>query len=429
MVMATYFAHPAPRWSASNVHPAVLLADKALIVLSVFMMGGLAIFLLTGNTSSEAVDFVVKDSAIARFSWYPLYLFVAIALASYWRSFLKTIPRNPLLYALLAISIASILFSIDPGITLRRTIALVMTVLLGIYLGIRKDRVQTLIYIGIAVGILTFFHLSLIVFLPDLGVDSDTHIGAWKGFLPEKNAFGAMMTSHMIIFIGLFDLDRSRRIFWGVGVGLAAVALIGSQSTTALISALIPLGIYAIFKFLQQFPRLTLLGFYVGVICGFGVAVFTILEPDLLFGLFGKDATLTGRTEVWAMTIDAVERRPWTGYGYSAFWRDVYGPSNIIVDSLDWPVPSAHNAWIEQGLSLGVPGIILLALTTVWALVQSLMLAAQHRNPFPLMLLVQLLILSSSESAILWFHNFFHCVLFVFIVVLVSRHPGEARQR
>ena len=79
------------------------------------------------------------------------------------------------------------------------------------------------------------------------------------------------------------------------------------------------------------------------------------------------------------MTLGFFERRPWLGYGYAGFWRQNSVEAYQVQALLQWPVPSAHNAWIEQGLWFGWVGIGLLALVwlvafyRVWRLV-----AASH---------------------------------------------------
>lgn len=422
---ARHFPQSLPHRQNEAVHPAIQLADKLLIILGVFMMSGFIIFLITGNVSSESANFVEIDSPIARLSWYPLYLTIIVGVACYWRGLFRSMRQAPLLYALLLLSAASIFYSVNPDISFRRVIALFMTILFAVFLGIRPDRVQTLRYVGFAVAIMTLIHFVLIIAAPEIGVDQDQHAGAWKGFLKEKNTFGAIMTSNLIIFLSLMDLDRPRWPLWLGGVALASIGIIGSQSTTALLAGVMPIGIFALFKLSQQHRAISIVAFYFAVVAGVIFVLLTIYAPSLLLSLVGKDTTLTGRTEVWAMTMDAIERRPWTGYGYSAFWRDDYGPSYMVVEMVNWQVPSAHNAWIEQGLHLGLPGIILLGLLTIWTVIRALVLAQRHNNLFPLMLLAQLLVISTSESAVLWFHNNFHCVLFVFLVILVARRPND----
>ena len=72
----------------------------------------------------------------------------------------------------------------------------------------------------------------------------------------------------------------------------------------------------------------------------------------------GRDATLTGRTEIWAVLTGQVAERPLTGYGYGVFWEVEDGPAFWVRQATAWPVPTAHNAWLETALAIGVPATV-----------------------------------------------------------------------
>ncbi len=72
---------------------------------------------------------------------------------------------------------------------------------------------------------------------------------------------------------------------------------------------------------------------------------------------FGRDETLTGRTETWSQLVPVVGSQPLLGSGFGSFWttarRDFYEMSN------------GHNGYLDILLDLGVVG---LALFTCWLL-------------------------------------------------------------
>jgi exopolysaccharide production protein ExoQ len=79
-----------------------------------------------------------------------------------------------------------------------------------------------------------------------------------------------------------------------------------------------------------------------------------------VFGLLGKDATLTGRTQIWAAVMHRIDERPWLGYGYAATWDNTapYGPLSWIIHDAGFRPHHAHNSWLEQWLALGVVGLV-----------------------------------------------------------------------
>ena len=86
--------------------------------------------------------------------------------------------------------------------------------------------------------------------------------------------------------------------------------------------------------------------------------LFSLLDAGLFLGLIGKDPTLTGRTDIWSAVIELISERPVFGWGYRAMWV----PTDLVTMWVDmktgeWGVPSAHNAFLEVTLELGLLGL------------------------------------------------------------------------
>ena len=86
----------------------------------------------------------------------------------------------------------------------------------------------------------------------------------------------------------------------------------------------------------------------------------------------GKDPSLTGRTDIWTALMREVAERPWTGFGYQAFWGRDSIPAEWIRAETQWPVPSAHNGWIDLLIQLGWPGAIAVEATVLVAFLTTL---------------------------------------------------------
>jgi exopolysaccharide production protein ExoQ len=87
-----------------------------------------------------------------------------------------------------------------------------------------------------------------------------------------------------------------------------------------------------------------------------------IVLPVLLRFL-GKDMTLTGRTTIWSVLLTSLAKRPWLGYGYSAFWEGTKGESANAIYAMNWPRLSyAENGVLELALELGAVGVLLYVL-------------------------------------------------------------------
>jgi exopolysaccharide production protein ExoQ len=141
-----------------------------------------------------------------------------------------------------------------------------------------------------------------------------------------------------------------------------------STSTTALLSLLAGLAAVAALRVLRTGGIGTILVLAGVLLFGGGFGFIVAFSPELLFDLVGKDATLTGRTDIWAIASRLAEARPTLGYGYDAFWTPG-GPAAFIHQGVEWEMGSAHNSWLELKLALGMVGVAALVFHLVFGVI------------------------------------------------------------
>ena len=75
----------------------------------------------------------------------------------------------------------------------------------------------------------------------------------------------------------------------------------------------------------------------------------------------GRDATLTGRTEIWNIVLDVGPGNFLLGRGYGSFWSG--STAEQVWDRLTYHThfTQSHNGYIDIYLELGVIGLFLLA--------------------------------------------------------------------
>ena len=101
---------------------------------------------------------------------------------------------------------------------------------------------------------------------------------------------------------------------------------------------------------LQRMPSvqslaLLLIGVAIGASGWYGIHVYA---PWIL-AFMGKDSTLTERTVIWAASWQAVLQHPIFGYGFAAFWRGLYGPSQSVVLFAGWGLAQAQDGFLYVG--------------------------------------------------------------------------------
>ncbi len=156
----------------------------------------------------------------------------------------------------------------------------------------------------------------------------------------------------------------------GLITALAVIFLIFSQSKTAI--GVMPL-VFILAGFIGRSRRpMVGIALVVVILAAFNLfSVGTVIfEPvRKLVELVMPDATFTGRTEIWQLGVDAVARRPITGYGFSSFFGTdevVYG----LGENTTWAnaATDAHNAYLNLALTIGLPGLLM---TIVWVVVSA----------------------------------------------------------
>ncbi len=401
---------------------AAMIEVGAAIVCLLLFSQTLAVFFDPTLTSDE--------QPLLRLLWYPVYLFaLAAALIRPLRS-ARYVAFNVLALAPVAVAVASTMWSIEPDITFRRTVALAFTTLFGLYLASRFSWRDLILLLAVVFGVLALASQFWIVAIPSRGIMSVEFPGAWQGVFPQKNELGSMMSRGALVFGALLALypDLRRRAWvWG-GLTLCVFLVLMSTSKTSLL-ALLSIPTVMISVALLRRDALSALA-YVALV-GLGATILgglMIWNLGMFFELLGKDPTLTGRTDIWEALLRSISDKPWLGYGYDVFWRGEYGPAYWVRVATEWKVPSAHNGWLETALSIGVIGLaVAVVYVAAGAFAGFLSIWTRREALFALPYVVLTLIFSVSESIILQRNNL-AWVMFVAIIGKLFAEPAWARE-
>lgn len=155
--------------------------------------------------------------------------------------------------------------------------------------------------------------------------------------------------------------------FW---VGIAVLTLLLTRGATVLVSLLAVvagLGLALWARRLRPEQRAPMYGFAAALIVA--VIAVVLFARDWLFGLLGKSGDMTGRLDTWQRVIDLAEERPWFGWGWVSYWPPWVEPFATLDTKANLQVMSAHNAWLDVWLQLGIVGVLVFAplvVLTLW---------------------------------------------------------------
>jgi exopolysaccharide production protein ExoQ len=295
------------------------------------------------------------------------YLLFAGFVSLNFRSMKTVIFREKWLAVLWFWALASTAWSMLPGQTLRRSIALLGTMLIGLYLGAKFRPRQQLTFIAGVTGLGALSSLVAGVLFPHFGI---VQTGEWIGVYYQKNVLGHTMAIGLFCFLFLALGERKLRpLYWSMAV-LCGILMFLSQSVTAMfISALMLVVLF--FRRVFTLPARTLV-IATSVVLAIAVpaSIFIFQNIDAIFGFFGRDASLTGRIPLWRIVFEQIAERPIFGAGYSAFWFS--SEADRIHAAIKWSPMHSHNGYFETLLALGAIGLLILLIGLCSSLLRGL---------------------------------------------------------
>ncbi len=315
------------------------------------------VMMLLGPPTSAAVD--PEASAAIRNFYFPAYALTLILMATRPMATAKTVLRAPALALMVALAFISMFWSINPDVTLRRSIAVLFTTLTGVVIAARFSWPKFLEVLATAFAIVVALCFVFALAMPSYGKMTEEFPGAWRGVWDHKNTLGFNMSIGLMVFAAAAIANPSRRWLWS-GAAVAALALLLlSTSKTSVVSCLIGAACIGLVALARRGTSGAIAATALGLAALIGVGATVGFDADLLLGLLGKDATLTGRTKIWAAVLRQIHLRPITGYGYGAVWDDtsIWGPLAQISKDQGFVIHEAHNSWLGVWLELGYIGL------------------------------------------------------------------------
>jgi O-antigen ligase len=390
-----------------------------------WLTAGIVWMLIVYMTVPEGFDYTFKDemgtgSATTKLVWVAL---VAISLLLIlWRLSLATVLvrwMNVWLLVFLALAASSVLWSIDPSFTMKRTIRLLTFVLVAAafaLVGWHERRFQNVLR-----PLLTLLMLGSLIFgllEPTLAIEQSEQVelaGAWHGLAMQKNSLGALAGTGAILWLHGWLTREIPLVRVLVGGSLCGACLFLSHSSTSLMATAFAL-LFMLLLMRSSTGLRPLMPYLVttfaALLLVYSLAVLRLV-PGLDFvltpvtGLTGKDLTFSGRTAIWDIINERILQHPWLGGGYGAYWTgNVPGSQSYeFVTRLFFYPSQTHNGYLDVINDLGVPGGICLVAFLVVYVRQGLRLLPTNPAASALFLglLFQQLVANLSEAR--WFSS------------------------
>lgn len=392
----------------------------AVLFLMVYSQGWVAP--ISGEEGNPAV------ANIIRAVYYPAYAAGLYVLFTGWREAARALWKAPLLVAMLALAAASVTWSVDPATTTRRIFAITLTTLGGVALAARFDWRRIALAMAVAFAILAVGSFFVGAFVPGIGRMTEIFPGAWRGLWFEKNALGGNMAIAFAVFGAAAALDPKRKWVWWGFAGLALILVLISTSKTSLVALLLGAGALSFVGLARRGPAAGVVLVWLAVVVIGLVASLFIFDAAWVFDTLGKDATLTGRTKIWAGIMRVVHERPTLGFGYGAVWdnEDKWAPLAKITDTAGFRARHAHSSWFEMLVNLGYVGMFVWAAYFAETWVRALVAVFTSRGAWLALPFLAVYGMSSLTESVTLTWNDLRWVMFVAVAVKLAL--GEKAQ-
>ena len=388
---------------------------------------GLTILLGTAVLPQALGFFAPGALALVTPLWLAVYAMAFLGLViGHGVNWLSWLVRYRILLVILMLgTAASIGWALAPTLSFERTVHLLGSTLVAIYIGFTVPLLTTLRVLGVVLGALFLASLAAVLALPALGIEDYAGVPVWRGVFVTKNGLGFWAAIGVLLYVALSDSTNAlvARLLCYVMAALCLGLLVFSQSATSLLvmvlAGALSLYLFIAMRFRLGFVRMAVLAVLVG-----GLAAFVVINVPSA-ELIGRSDDLTGRGEVWAQTWKLILQRPATGFGYGVLWFP--SPENAwIQDSLTdftWTVHHAHNGFLQVASEIGLPLAVVALLMVVQQLVEIVYCQYQRQQVgvlFVLAFSVAYLISNFSEARFLVNRELFW-ILFIALPISMLR--------
>lgn len=230
----------------------LILAEKVFVVISLLFCTDAILPLLDQVGAIHA-------NLIYIFFLLVIQLVTILLIVAWHKRVVRLAIREKLLWLVVAITLASVLWSDVPMVTLGNSRHFLLMVSFGVYFAARYSLNEQLWLLAWMLGLSALLSIVFALALPTYGVmgtigDSGqaiSHAGAWRGIYEHKNALGRIMGMSAMIFLCLASSSRRDRWVAWAGFGLSVGLILLSTSKSSLIILLTIVLILPLYKALR----------------------------------------------------------------------------------------------------------------------------------------------------------------------------------
>jgi exopolysaccharide production protein ExoQ len=403
----------------------------------------LAVFILANLRATMFIYLHPDTSLLLGPAWIEIFLwFLTTAAVAYQLSrrnqterYLALWRRNWMLAVFLGLAFISIFWSLGFVETLFSALELFFATLVAAYIGMlyRPSQIMgSLFWFG---AILLILSVATVFGAPRTGTMYwAPFYGAWRGIYWHRNHLAGITALLSVVFLCRMLIawkDRNAKgILDGIFYAFSLIVLVFAKSAAGYILLIVlHFAVCCFWFWLHFFERLQRKHYYIASGIFMAAAVLILLNLDIVFGLFNRSSTLTGRVGLWDYLLKGmVSQRPWWGHGFGAVWTlDAFREQ--VRQHVGWASQPliGDNGFLDILLHVGVVGLLIFLIILVSAFIRSFRYAISNKTLegfFPLVVMIYAVFANISFSlfaeteVFVWF-------LIVVVLFMTMDSPGK----
>lgn len=340
-----------------------------------------------------------------------LYLMTLLLCIVHWRTVKDYVMKWPHLIVLMGVLLLGTTYSVEPTKVLTNSILILVSILMPLLFVIGQRNGRGRLQSFYLLIFFPFFvsHLASLILLFTYGADpleiifSTRRYGGFSGnpnSLGNAAALGLWSASALLLSTGI---ARHWRFLAMLSLPLFISSVAMSGSGTATIASVIIVGLMVWMRLLSTFKptvRLVVNVFATLVFTFLVLSVLLMVTPAELFlvftGSLGKDATMTGRTELWDIARAAIAQRPWLGWSFDSH------SSVMSVHAYDVRHNHYHNGFLDTVIDGGMLLMFVVLYNFGCYITRFVKLFRQNSHVYPLLVpFIVIIVLNISEYSLL----------------------------
>ena len=335
--------------------------------------------------------------------------------------------KNKLLITLLIYTLLTAAWANKPTDTIKNFVFLSSALFISIMaaLAYANNRISLIRWLFWLFLLMTLASIFTSLIFPQIGINSVSFDKPrWIGITTHPNALGMQSLVSIWLSINLFFFSKNKleKIIILLAIILGFYTIIKADSMTSLITSMVIIGYtsyYYLFKKISL-PIKIILFFFSALSLLFIVSFYmsTSELTNATIASTGRDASFSGRSRQWQISLAAVYDNLIFGFGFDTLEQ--------LTKRFHINMTQLHNGYIETLVKGGMVAGILLAITLIKTFFQQQKMKLLHKQDFVFLNggLVMILIHNFTESSILKGLNPLSIFL-IFIIVSTSLVPKD----